>query len=198
MTDMLKWGLMESGDCITLFTPGELNTRFTENLAIRWRWQQEGGFDNRLRKIISTPEIKEAFLTCLDIAESIFPHYPRGIRMHEEDKRFLEENYLTIHGGSLGLAFLFGLISHVHSRRPGRVVAWGTILPVRNNSFAVQPTDAASQKMDAARALGAQWVVHPCDEHTKPAEGIRLLRIKAPIMEAVRQLNTESLYEARI
>ena len=195
---MLKWDLMKPGDCITIFTPGELNKRFTDNLAIRWRWQKEGGFDNTLKEIISTPEIKEAYLTCLDIAESIFPHHPRGIRMHKEDRRFLEENYLTIHGGSLGLAFLFGLICHVHSRRPGRVVAWGTILPVRNNSFAVQPTDTASQKMNAARSLGAQWIVHPYDEHTKPTAGIRLLRIKAPIMEAIQQLNTESLYEARV
>lgn len=194
---MLKWGLIKPGDCITIFTPGEFNTCFTENLIIRWRWQKEGGFDKTLDKIISAPEIEEAFLTCLDIAESIFPHYPRGIRMHKEDKRFMEENYLTIHGGSLGLAFLFGLICHVHSRRPGRVAAWGAILPVRNNSFAVQPTDAASQKMNAAKALGAQWVVHPGAEYTEPVEGIQKLRIKEPVMEAVRQLNTESLYKAR-
>lgn len=194
---MLKWDLLKSGDCITIFTPGELNTRFTENLAIRWRWQTEGGFDKTLDNIISTPEVKETFLTCLDIAETIFPHYPRGIRMQEEDKHFLEENYLSIHGGSLGLAFLFGLICHVHSRRPGKVAAWGAILPVRNNSFAVQPTDAASQKMDAARALGAEKVVHPGAEHAKPPEGIQELRIKEPVMEAVRQLNKESLYNAR-
>jgi hypothetical protein len=195
ISELIEWNSMISGDCVTIFTPGELNKHFVDNLIIRWRWHDDGGFDNSLKTVISNPDINEAFLTCLDIADDLFDTYPCGIRMYEEDRDFLARHNLSIGGSSLGLALLFGLFCHVRSHRPRRIAAWGAILPVRNNRVAVLPTDAVEKKMQAALEIGAEHVIHPALEPEKPASGIRETRITQHITEAVKQLDCDALYQ---
>lgn len=186
--------MLKPGDCISLFAPKENNTHFTNSLAIKWRWQMQGGFDFNINMLISDSEIKEAFLTCLDIADKIFPSYPKGIRLHQEDRFFLEKNNLSIGGGSLGLSFLYGLFSYVRQRRPSKIIAWGAIHPTRNNYFAIYPTDASVLKMEIAAKLGANYVLHPESEPVAPYPGINEIKFIGSLKEAIVQLNTDSFY----
>lgn len=186
------WGtLLYPGECFTIFSQKQERIKAISGIVLRWRWKTSGGFDISVARHCYDHELEEAFLTCLDIGERLFPSYPKGIELFSEDREMIESRKIYLSGGSLALAFLLGMLTFIHDKRwPNGVVAWGVILPDRKNSFRVHSVDWMDRKLDLAKKIGADIVIHPASEKNIGTESIREIKVAASIDEAIFQLES--------
>jgi hypothetical protein len=183
--------LLYPGECLSLYSKKQDKRIIDGGIVLRWRWKQTGGFDKFLERHFYDRELEEAFLTCLDIGEQSFSSYPKGIELFPEDRELVKSRNIFLSGGSLGLAFLLGMITFIYGKQwPNRVVAWGGLLPIRNNSFAVYAVDYIDHKIDLAKKIDASTIIHPESEKHLIIESIREIRITAPIVSAMCQLES--------
>jgi hypothetical protein len=175
----IQWNTVgEPGECVTLFTNGNKDLKREYGIIIRWRWKKKGNFNANNRTFINGFDIMESYENCLDIASSYYKNIPSGLEIYNEDKIFLKENHFKIEGSSLGLSFLLSLLSYILIIKiPFRTVSWGSIYPIRNNSFCVCETDNNEQKIKIAKLIKSNVILHSEKEKNIDDENIKQIRI---------------------
>jgi len=160
-------------------------------LLLRWEFLDENVGEPLPDTLLSDFEIPNAFQSVQSVVHDFFGRAPSGFRLMPGDLRYLQENDIRISGSSLGLALAVGAAAWVLGKPwPRRTLAWGAVLPVRNDGFSLYPVDDHEPKLTLARLVGARTVLISESQQGSHQAGINCLSIPTRMHAALQAVET--------